>query len=76
MQLSLELGGFPLVDPIFEDNNTPSAAVQQACNLQRLLMKANNYSCRENILHLLASKECLDSQEQQLLTKFLGEGSL
>ena len=53
VELSLELGGFPLVDPIFEDN-TSISAVLQLCNLQKILMKVNSFSYRENILHLLA----------------------
>lgn len=73
--MSLELGGLPLVDPVYEDGHVlPS--VQTPCNLLLWLIKANNFSQRENILHLLAGKESLEDYEKELLTNFLADGSL
>lgn len=79
MLASLELGGFPLVDPVFEDNAAKlgsSSGVTQAMSLQRQLMTINFYSYKQNVLHLLAQKRRLDEKEREFLGKFLAQGNL
>ena len=83
--LSLELGGFPLLDVVFEADDKDfeagegglgnNSSVSQVFSLQRALLKENFYSYKKSVLHLLAESSILNQVQIALLERFLQDDS-
>lgn len=72
----MELGGFPLCDPVYEDDAVIASVQNSVTSHQRQLVTANFYNYRQGVLHLLASKPRLDENEKALLASFLDKDSM